>query len=77
MGGDDLLAVVIVGCEAIEVAGIAVGLELNQVVLGRGGDAECVEGVLVGSCSTHIAVTVVLLGYHCCRLSQWAGEVVV
>ena len=36
MGGDDLLAVVIVGCEGIEVAGIGVGSELNQSVLGRG-----------------------------------------
>ena len=44
MGGDDLLVVVIVGCEGIEVAGIGVGLELNQLVLGRGRMANTSKG---------------------------------
>ena len=44
MGGDDLLVVVIVGCEGIEVAGIGVGSESNQSVLGRGGMANALKG---------------------------------
>ena len=44
MWGDDLLVVVIVGCEGIEVAGIGVGLELNQLVLGRGGMLNASKG---------------------------------
>ena len=67
---------VVVGCEDIEIDGIGVGSESNQSVLGGGRDSEHIEGVLVGSCSAHTAITVVLRGCHC-RLSQWVGKVVI
>ena len=55
------------------------GLELGQSQTSRcwgGRDSEHIEGVLVGGCSAHTAITVVLQGCHC-RLSQWVGKVVI